>query len=108
MKLLIVTHSMSRTGAPKVVVDIANYFVGVADICVLSINNSVEDNRISELNEAVSFERVPDFGSGFRLISRVLNFSSRKFSNKYQNISDYWFSRFLENERPSLILFKLF
>jgi glycosyltransferase involved in cell wall biosynthesis len=82
-KVLVVTHSLSLSGAPKVAVDLCNYFAQRSlFVTLFNINGTTGMPRLIDLDSRVKFHTITKFIYNinqfkfFRLLKKLLSFIS--------------------------------
>lgn len=102
-KILLVSHSMSRTGAPRVILNIANELnPNIYDVAVFNVN-STNEQLSTELNKNITLRRVNPYLinlsqsriPGMKFVARVIG----KFINVPKT-----FKRTLREFKPDLVL----
>lgn len=101
--LMIVSHSLSRTGAPKVALDIAYYFEQQYKVVLLSLNQNTPNKWLVE--DSMIVHELPRCFSSLsckflRLINSVVSFVS--FKN--YNLKRLWFLFLLAKYRPIAVI----
>ena len=101
--MIIISHSLSRTGAPKVALDIANYFKNQYKVVVLSINSNTANKWA--VNGDIKLHELPFlFLSPSSRFMRLVNKIISTLSLKKFDLKGLWYLYFLIKYRPSFVI----
>lgn len=105
--VVIVSHSLTLTGAPKVALDVALYLSSFSRVVLLNLNPQKEQLALPA-NSSITVHSFPAHlfldNNLFVLLDRLL----RLASNQYLSLKKLWFLLFLLKARPVLTIFNTF
>ena len=99
--ILIVTHSLNGTGAPRVAVNMANALSEVTNVTVLNMNADHEELKRDLLPSVTvfSFDLTPT-----SLVHQLISSGSRRLGLR-STLRQIFFDSLLRQQRPSLVIF---
>lgn len=100
---MIVSHSLSRTGAPKVALDIAYYYKNKYKVVVLSVNSSTT-NKWAVMSNVKVHELPITFLSPSSIFMRLVNKIVSVLSFKSLDLKGLWYLYYLLKYWPSAVI----
>jgi hypothetical protein len=108
VKIILVSHSLSLSGAPKVLIDLANFLLkNKYDVTVVCVNSQSKMNRESELRGGKVINMPSPYLRSIFVV-KLINYFLRIFINKRIGLRNLWFGNVLKKENPDIIIFNTF